>query len=84
MKTTVERAAERPPLLTPQEAGLILGRSHRLLQRAVKEGTIPSVRLGKRRYITVGVVDALIRGEDVSPDAAPVQPRAFAGGIRLD
>ncbi len=57
------RAARRPALMTSPEAARELGTSNKLIQTAVREGTIPSVRIGKRQYIPASVVERMIRGE---------------------
>ena len=62
------------PLLTPDEAGRILGVSRRTLRRMALRGEVPEVRLSARsvryraedieRIISEGLIDARVESQD--------------------
>lgn len=62
------RAILNKPTATVEEAGRVLGIGRRQAYEAVRQGGIPSLRIGKRIVISTRRLIALIEGEP--PEAA--------------
>jgi len=62
--TSIER-----PTLSVAETADLLGISRWLVQQAVRDGSLPSVRVGRRILIPKVQLDALLAGPAVAPAA---------------
>ena len=51
---------EEYPVLTVEEAGRILGISRGLAYQQVREGTLPSIRLGRRWLVPTAALSELL------------------------
>lgn len=50
----------QPLTLRPLEAGRALGIGRRATYELLRSGELPSIRLGKRRYVPVAVIQELL------------------------
>jgi excisionase family DNA binding protein len=57
----IERT-EEGPLLSITEAGERLGLSRRTAFRAASDGSLPTIRIAGRRYVSRAVLEELLRG----------------------
>lgn len=56
------------PTLSVTETADLLGISRWLVQQAVRDGSLPSVRVGRRILIPRVQLDALLAGRSAAPD----------------
>lgn len=56
----MSQVLEKPATLTVEEAGRRLGISRGLAYSGVREGTIPSIRIGKRIVVPRARLDAML------------------------
>lgn len=58
-----------PLTMTVDEAALMLGISRHTAYQCAKTGQIPTIRLGKRLVVPRIRLEALLRGEEMTPSA---------------
>jgi len=60
-----------PLLLKPLEVGRLLGLGRTVVYKLMYSGVLPTVQLGKRRYVLATKLQALLNaGEEVSHESA--------------
>ena len=62
---------EQPLTLTVEEAGRLLGVSRGLAYAAARDGSLPTVRLGRRLLVPRRRLEQLLAGENLNGNAAP-------------
>lgn len=71
--------AERPTLSVAETAEL-LGISRWLVQQAVRDGSLPSVRVGRRILIPRRRLDAWLHGSSATADTGPAPSAGTRSG----
>lgn len=60
--TAIQNTAEKP-VLTLAETGNIMGLDHRTVSKAIEDGTIKAVKIGRRTLVLREPLMRMLRGE---------------------